>query len=31
MAVDASVEFYPSGKVVWQRAAAANRTVVVRE
>ena len=29
-AVDVSVEFYPSGKVVWQRAAA-NTTVVVRE
>ncbi|MGA2032998.1 MAG: VCBS repeat-containing protein [Thermoguttaceae bacterium] len=30
-AVDVSVEFYPSGKLVWQRAAPANTTVVVRE
>jgi len=28
-AVDVSVEFYPSGKVVWQRDAAANTTVVI--
>jgi hypothetical protein len=30
-AVDVSVEFYPSGKVVWQRGAAADTTIVVRE
>jgi len=30
-AADVSVGFYPSGKVVWQRDAAANRTLVIRE
>ncbi|MHB1033247.1 MAG: FG-GAP repeat domain-containing protein [Pirellulales bacterium] len=29
--VDVSVEFHPSGKVVWQREAAADTTVVIRE
>ena len=29
--VDVQVEFYPSSKVVWQRDAAADRTVVIRE
>jgi len=29
--VDVQVEFYPSSKVVWQRDAAAYRTVVIRE
>jgi hypothetical protein len=29
--VDVAVEFYPSGKTVWQRGVRADRTVVVRE
>ena len=30
-AVDVSVEFYAPGKTVWQRGAAANGTIVIRE
>jgi hypothetical protein len=29
--VDIRVEFYPSGKVVWERGVAANSTVTIRD